>query len=717
MTSPLVKRYLIALGKYWFAIPIGILAGVAGGLVFGSLQPLPDPTSYRIEGVLRYTRPAVTFSETGTAIQEQGQQLSQEELLVPTVLEAVAARPDVIEEVRQIAKVTVRPDRDDPSKLSAIYETTNEEQGLIIVAALMEEMVGYSRQINTARQRAIIEEINKRLPGVLEEIRDAEQTLEQFIRREQTVLLAIQAGQLPGAITGSQEQQRQIQLQLEGIDAQMRSLESQLGLTPEQAYASAALSADPIIADLRARLYQNETQMQLFEQDLRPDHPTIVQLQRDRESTLTLLEERAAEVIGGNGIGEPLPSGNQIRHESSLDPARRQLAQTLVGLQTQRESLERQLQVAIDIERELRQRYESLPNKQLEQARLQQQLELKRGFYNAMQTKLIDAQTAEAETVSSLRIAEPPRVTRTQTPSPPLPIWLLLPAGGAGGLVLGSALVFLLGSLDGILQTMEDLREFLREREVAVLEILPFVDVYDPKIGEQPIVVPAHSPYLEFYERFRSQLRQIEGKPKIVLLTSTLRNEGKTVSAYNLAIASARAGKRTLLIEADLRSPSNSKSLQVSLDPASTVEPLLYYGQLNECIQLVSEVENLYIVPSFGPHSQVAALIESAEMRQLLEDARSRFDFVVIDSSALSLCNDALLLEPYTDGIVLVTRPGYTGSSMLAESVDRLADSEEFRLLGAIINGEDIPIRQISAGQSSNSINLQSQQPTVFTHP
>lgn len=713
MTSPVIKRYLIALNKYWFAIPVGMFLGVAGGFAFGSLQPQPDPISYRIEGVLRYTRPAVTFSETGTAIQNQGRQLTQEELLVPSVLNAVVSRPEVIEETKEIRKASIRPDRNDNSKLSVIYQTTKEEQGKIVVAALMEEMVNYSRQINTARWRAIIEEINKRLPGVLEEIRAAEQDLEQFIRQEQTALLAIQAGQLPGAITGNQEQQRQIQLQLEGIEAQMRSIESQLGLTPEQAYTSAALSADPIIADLRARLYQNERQMELFEQDLRPDHPTIVQLQRDRESTLRLLEERAAEVIGGNGIGEPLVSSDRIRQDSSLDPARRQLAQTLIGLQTQQESLERQLQVAIETEQELRRRYETLPNKQLEQARLQQQLELKRNFYNRMQAKLIDAQTAEAETVSSLRVAEPPRVAREIKPTPPLPLWMLLPVGGAGGLVLGGAVVFLLGSLGGILQTMEDIREFLQEREVEVLEILPFVDVYDPNLGEQPIVVPAYSPYLECYERFRSKLRQVEGKPKIVLLTSTVRNEGKTVSAYNLAIASARAGKRTLLIEADLRSPSNSQSLQVTLDPASTVEPLLYYGQLNECIRPVPEVENLYIVPSFGPHARAAALIESAEISQLLADARGRFDFVVIDSSALSLCNDALLLEPYTDGIVLVTRPGYTGSSMLAESIDRLEDSEEFRLLGAIVNGEDLPIRPILVSQSANLIN---QQPTVLTH-
>ena len=190
---------------------------------------------------------------------------------------------------------------------------------------------------------------------------------------------------------------------------------------------------------------------------------------------------------------------------------------------------------------------------------------------------------------------------------------------------------------------------------------------------------------------------------KVVLITSTVSEEGKSVSAYNLAIASARAGKRTLLIEADLRPPqgaphesySLSRALKVASDPAHSLEPFHYYGQLSECIRLVPTVENLYIVPSLGPSRQAAALLESAEIRQLLEDARGRFDFVVIDSPALSLCNDALLLEPLTDGIILVTRPRFTADSMLAEAVDQLTESEEFRLLGAIINGADIPVKHI----------------------
>jgi Mrp family chromosome partitioning ATPase len=170
------------------------------------------------------------------------------------------------------------------------------------------------------------------------------------------------------------------------------------------------------------------------------------------------------------------------------------------------------------------------------------------------------------------------------------------------------------------------------------------------------------------------------------LVTSIVHDEGKSLSAYNLAVASAHAGKRTLLIEADLRSHSNADQLGITPDPAASIEPLRYYGARSESISLVPAIANLYVLPSPGTLRQAAAIIESDEMRVLIKDSRGRFDMVIIDAPSLSQCNDALLLEPLTDGIVLVTRPGITRSSLLNEAIDQLIE-KEVTVVGAVING------------------------------
>lgn len=695
MTSPLIKKYKLAFEKYWLAIPIGLMVGALGGGGFAVLQPAPGLPNYKFQAVLQITTPPVTISETGTAIQAQSQQLeknAQELLLTGEVLQKVAEHPKLKINPRELQqKVSIQDNEKTPSLLFLSFTWDTKSQGQQITELLVQEVIQQSRLLNTSRLRSIIETLNQRLPKVVEELRKAENELELFIR--QTEFAEIKRSQLPASITQNEQQQRQLELQIETVGTQMSSLQRQLGLNPDQAYASAALSADPIIQRLRGQLYELESQELLLSQTLRPDNPQMVELKRQLASADNLLTARAAEVIGGDGMAAPLPSGEQIRKDSSLDPARQAIAQELVGLKTQKETLEKELAVAKIIAAELKQEYAGLPNTQAERARLEQQVVLTKQFYDTIQAKLIDAQTAEAETVGNLNIAQPPRLAETITPPAPLPIWLLLPAGAIGGTILGAGAIFGLGIvLANAMQTLEDIQAFVTEREVQILGILPWVEEWDTSGAEVPLMLSRYSPYLDTYEKFRSTLRQVEEKPKVILVTSCDRQEGKSVTAYNLAIASARAGKRTLLVEADLRNPSNAHILKIVPDPDSHLEPLRYYSQISDCIRLVPNIENLYIVPSFGPYEYAAAVVESAEMRLLLEDARKRFDFVVVDASALSLCNDPLILERYTDGVILVTRAGYTISDHLADKIDLLEESEDYSLLGIVINAEDLNI-------------------------
>lgn len=683
---------------------------IAGASVLFAAKQETPPTQYSASGAMLFVQPPVIFSRTGTDIQQQAQVLSKEALLTEDAIKAVSKRVGVKPEelIKKIAiqlpKPPGRGEPPPPPRFGILYVDSSQERAKAVVQTLMVTLVEQSRALNSKRLRLRIDEINKRLPAAEKDLRNAERKLEQYTKREGVLLLAARDGGIVAGITGSQTQQRQIQFQLQGIDAQIRSLQDRLGLTADQAYTSSALSADPIIANLRAQIHQAETQKQLLgEQGYRAAHPRVVELDTQLRAYNQLLRERASEVIGNKGIGQPLVSSSRIRQDSSLDPSRQQLAQQLVSLKTQRDTLAQQLIALARQEQQLRREYLTIPNKQLEQARLQQTVKLKQDFYSKIQAALVDAQAAEAETVTSLTIAEP---VSTDEIKPPAQNPVLIVAAGVGiGFIVGNGLIFLLGTLGGILHTMEEIRAALVQRDVEVLGILPYILLVDPEGGETPIVVEPNSPYLELYERFRSKLRLAgETPPKVVLFTSTTDKEGKSVSAYNLAIASARAGKRTLLIEADLRSPSMCKAVKVAPDPDANVEPLRYYGSLNECIRLVPEVENLYLVPSPGPLRQPAAILESSEFQRLLEDAKGRFDMVILDAPAISLCNDARMLEPLTDGMILVTRPGYTGGNLLGEIADELSESEDITLLGAIINGADISLPAPTVAESSTML-------------
>jgi capsular exopolysaccharide synthesis family protein len=708
MALPIVKRFLISLDQNKF-VGIFVFLVCLGGSVIFALLPDPEkpPTFYRAVGQLAYRVPPPAFTSTGTQLQEQGRAIDRDLLLSPRVLVNAAQKlqfnQEQIVKIRdQDLKITFPGEAegqknntnrstgtDQPQEILLELTADSQSKAELILETLMKEMVEYSRWLNTSQLRARIEALSVRLNEVQKDLTRAEEKFYRYISTQGSDLLAIQDGSLFTAITSSQQQQREIRLELQGIQGQINSLSEQLDLTPDQAYTSSALSADPIIASIRAQILGTEAQLERLQKDLRPEHPTVAKLRKEQQVNESLLQKRAAEVIGKDGILTDLPS-SRIRQQSNLDATRQQLAAQLVTLQTQREGLMKQLESLVTQEQQLRSQYEKFPDKQLQQARLTQAVAFQRGIYENILNALVDAQAAEAETVGSLTVAQPPVAQPIEQVFNRKNRTLILLVGAGLGTLAGLGTILLLAVIDDRLHSPQELREALVSRDILLLGQLPIVRNLE---GEEiePILADANANYLPYYERLRSTLRLVGGGEtvKVVIVTSITGGEGKTATAYNLAIAASLAGRRTLLVEGDLRSLSKAEEIGVTPDPNSFREPLLYYGAKSKSIRLAPNIENLSILPSPGPQKQAAAIIESSELQLILKDSRGRFDLVIVDTPSLSSCNDALLLEELADGIILVTRQAITRSSLLSEATDQLTEAE-VKILGAVINYVDI---------------------------
>ena len=691
MAPSIVKRYIIAFGKYKFAgfAVFALAVGVSGLL---GLEE-PPPPSYNASGVMSLNQEPVTVSETGPTIQEQGlQALNKEFLIDDQVAEQISQQVGVPPRKVKSAQLKT-PGSDGPQIYRVSYTDSTPERAEEVVQLLMELAVEKSLMLNTSRLDVLIAALNERIPEVEADLREAEDRLLQFDRIEGAALILGRDGVLVNNIRSAQNQQEQLERQIEEVTTQMQSLEARLGLTVDEAYTSSALSRDPIVNNLRGQIHQIESQQALLSQTLRADHPQVVELRRQLSGLERLLENRAREVIGGDGIGTPFYDSRRVRTQSSLDPVRQEMANQLVGLQTQRETLVQNLARSQRLENELRIEYQNLPNLELERERLSQVVAIHKSRFNQLQARLIDAESARAETVSNLSIAQAPQVQEQREEA--ANIFMLVLIGGSAGLAAGAVLIFGLSALEGRFYTMEEVQGALEGRDLTVLGTIPHIESLDPfEENPFPLLRSPHSPYLEYYERVRSNLQRLEGTPpRIVLVTSFAAAEGKSLTAYNLAIAAARSGKRTLLIEADVRSPSQANVLKLALDPQRLTEPLRHYDSLNQNAHLVPDVPNFYVVPSPGPQRNVPAIIESSELRQLLMQARARFDLVVVDSPALSRCDDTLALEPFTDGLLLVARPGITQGGLLNEYAEMLEEAEDrIRVLGSVVNGAEITV-------------------------
>jgi succinoglycan biosynthesis transport protein ExoP len=158
--------------------------------------------------------------------------------------------------------------------------------------------------------------------------------------------------------------------------------------------------------------------------------------------------------------------------------------------------------------------------------------------------------------------------------------------------------------------------------------------------------------------------------PKSVLVTSALPGEGKSTVALSLAMVNAEQGKRTLLIDADLRQPTIEKLIRLEPD-AGLAEVLAHRSHWSLATRPVPGRPNLSILGSGLPMPLALALI-GQQMRGILTQAIQDFDLVVLDSPPLLGCAETLELAAAAEVTVLAVRSGQTPMKALSGAVDTL---------------------------------------------
>jgi Mrp family chromosome partitioning ATPase len=236
--------------------------------------------------------------------------------------------------------------------------------------------------------------------------------------------------------------------------------------------------------------------------------------------------------------------------------------------------------------------------------------------------------------------------------------------------------------------TPEKLRQALANENISLVTCLPLL----PQAKGMALLTADLEPvYFAFYNHLLQQLGSRSTpspSTQVVLVTSVGEREGKTTTAYNLAIAAARANRRTLLIEADLKKTSPAPCLNVELPQPHSQRVLNFCANPQDAIYLVPEITNLFILPSVGPVPPTESLLVIQKIQSLLAMTRCRFDLVVIDAPSLTQGRYSRDLELYSDSLLLVTRAGYTSIPLLTEVFDK-TKRPDLTLWGAVINGVD----------------------------
>lgn len=319
-------------------------------------------------------------------------------------------------------------------------------------------------------------------------------------------------------------------------------------------------------------------------------------------------------------------------------------------------------------------------------ARLQGDRNLaRRGVFEDQASRLLALATF-AQPVDIVRSAAVP-----SAPSSPRPVRDAVLAGLLG-LMLGIGIAFLRNTFDRRLRTPADVEDCVDTPVVgyvrtALLGSTPLSTNGGPPAGEEEV---------EPFRILRTNVTflAVDGGVRLILVTSPLPEEGKSTVAAGLAWAESMTGRRTLLVECDMRRPTLAERFGVEPAPGLS-DFLLGQAEPAEILRSVpttdaagSEAAPLVLIPAGRPVANHAELLDSDRFRTFLRDVAAVYDRVIVDTPPLLPVSDTLALLPQVEGMLLCLRLGQTTRD---EALAARAALEHFpaKPSGVVLTGAD----------------------------
>jgi len=234
------------------------------------------------------------------------------------------------------------------------------------------------------------------------------------------------------------------------------------------------------------------------------------------------------------------------------------------------------------------------------------------------------------------------------------------------------ASVISMGVLRGMLDRgVDDPDEAARILGAPPLGLLPLVK--DGGAPERQSVGPPSSLAAEAYRNLRTSLLFSAGASKLscIVITSPTAGEGKSTVSCNLAASFAQAGRKVLLIDADLRRPRLYRVFDMNPSPG-LAEVIRREATIDEAIRHPHDTE-FDLLPSGKPPANPSELLASAEFALTLARLKAQYELVIIDSPVLLGVSDTLLLAAQTEGTLIVHKPGVVEKRALNQIRNDLA--------------------------------------------
>lgn len=526
------------------------------------------------------------------------------------------------------------------------------------------------------------------------ELHSVEDSLRQFQEREQIFELEGNAKQLLDQLGQIDTKYKSTLAEINIIQARRRFIDSKLSQEEKTLKGQLLNTINTRLLALRTEIAQTEANLVRNASTYGDEHEAVLSLRRKLVRLKGDLEEQTNQLIaGGTSVADPL------KYRQALIDTSLFLESRLANFKSMAAEYKK---IVNQYNRELN----TLPAKSVQFAQLERDRTVLAETYSLMRQKFEEARITEASQLGKIRIIDPaiPPLNRTSPNTKVnLAVGLLL------GLGLGTLAAFLIEQTDNSIKSVSD----IERKGLNVLGIIPDISKSKslnkkrnntkktkkvPKGQKGTISLTndirrriitkedPRSPISEAYRSLRTSITfaAVDNPAKTIIVTSPGPGEGKTTTITNLAITFANLGKRTLLVDVDLRRPAIHRIFNLNIEPGVTHYLTGFPRDIHPLIKQ-TEIKNLQVITAGATPPDPSVLLSSKRMQEFIMSLELGWDIILFDSPPTIAVTDTSLLSENVDQFIIVVKSGQTDKLAFDRAI-QLLESVNAPIAGVIMN-------------------------------
>ncbi|MEL6927078.1 MAG: polysaccharide biosynthesis tyrosine autokinase [Cyanobacteria bacterium J06600_6] len=534
--------------------------------------------------------------------------------------------------------------------------------------------------------------IERQLPKLEDAVEDAEADLRTFKNRNGISDLAGQTEADILAVSEIEQQINQVSADLKGVNARYNQLQRQLGLTWQEASAVTSLSQSTSIQQTLNELQRVKVKLAQESNVLSDSAPQIISLREQQADLDALLRQEIATSL--NPQQQQLAEKFNILRLGNLEQGELSQLETFTDLGLQREGLQERLASLRNSYARYQQRTNLSPQLQEQQRQLERRLKTVTADLEALESRKNQLEILKDYRVDKVRIITDAALTEDPVNTDGK---IIVAAGTMMGLLFGTALAFLLDLKDNTIKNTQEVESMFAYPLQGVVPDLNLGGTSEqlqlPGAGatnhpHQVVSEVSMMPLREAYQNIQVNLKLLDNdaEKKVIAITSSVPQEGKSSVSANLAVARSQCGQRVLLIDADMRRPTQHHIWEISNETGLS-EVLSQKESWSSGVQNV--MPNLDVLTAGSIPDNPIALLDSPAFADFIAEVSKNYDRIIFDTPPIIGIADTKIIGRAVDGFLFVVRPGVAdyGSATAAK---KTLDSTGLKVLGVVVNGADM---------------------------